>query len=191
MQKILISISKLRKTKTRIVVAIDGRGGAGKSTLARALVENLDSACLFEFDWFHLPKSEVTAEKRSDTERFIAEVVIPFKSGLCPLTFSKYNWGYLSGKPDGLDEVKYKLKSAEVLVVEGCNTLNPELSAHLDFCIWVDTDAEEALERGMRRDIEEYGLDPVKVTAAWKEWRNREEKSLEIDNRKLRADIVL
>ena len=54
-----------------------------------------------------------------------------------------------------------------------------------------DTPAEEALARGIRRDIEEYGLDPSRTTAAWAEWSAWERSALARDNRKLRADVVV
>jgi hypothetical protein len=43
----------------------------------------------------------------------------------------------------------------------------------------------------MRRDIEEYGLDPDRVRAAWTEWSGWEEESLARDDRRTRADIVV
>ena len=48
----------------RMVIAIDGRGGAGKSSLARKLVENLPAAAHIEYDWFHLPQKKLLADAK-------------------------------------------------------------------------------------------------------------------------------
>jgi uridine kinase len=106
------------------------------------------------------------------------------------MSFLRYNWGYLAGIPDGYHENPVTISDVEVLVLEGCETLHPSLVAHLDLRIWLDTPPEVALERGMRRDIDEYGLDPDRVGAAWMEWSVWEAESLARDDRRSRADIV-
>jgi uridine kinase len=171
-------------------IAIDGLGGAGKSSLARALCAELPGAVHVEFDWFHLPKSEVTGDTRFDSQRVQNDLIIPFRAGYREFVFKRYNWGYLSGSPDGLADEPIQLRGVEVLVLEGCGTLGPELSHLYDLRIWVDTPPAEALARGMRRDIEEYGLDPTRVKSAWEEWKQWESRALAHDDRRLRADIT-
>ena len=83
------------------------------------------------------------------------------------------------------------MENKEILVVEGCETLHPLLAPHFDLRIWLDTAPDLSLERGMRRDIEEYNLEPDKVITTWKEWSAWEAESLNNDDRRVRADIVL
>ena len=75
----------------RYAVAIDGRGGAGKSTLARMLCEALPELIHIEYDWFHLPAGEVCAERRYDRQRFQAELLEPFLSRSPRLEYRRYN----------------------------------------------------------------------------------------------------
>ncbi len=188
---IVSQVEELRRTRGRVVVAIDGRGGAGKSTLARALVEQLPRSAHIEHDWFHHTKNQVSTRGRFDHERLIAEVLSPFREGRNQLQFRRYNWGYLAGIPDGFHESPTTVSDVDIVVLEGCETLHHALIPHLDLRIWVDTSPELSLERGMRRDIEEYHLDPDRVSAAWKEWSTWEGESLARDNRRARADVVV
>lgn len=186
---ILATIDGLRVEKSRIVVAIDGRGGAGKSSLARALVERLPKSAHIEHDWFHLPKEHVVGAHRFDHQRLISEVILPFRSSAPKLTFLRYNWGYLAGIQDAFHETPIAIEDKEILVIEGCETLHQSLVPYLDLTIWVDTDPKVSLERGMRRDIDEYKLDPQTVRASWKEWSAWEAERLTHDDRRARADI--
>lgn len=180
----------LRRERDRVVIAIDGRGGAGKSSLARALVGRLSGSAHIEHDWFHLPRERVAEGRGFDHERLISEVIVPFRAGARELQFLRYNWGYLAGVPDGFHETPIVVSDAEMLVIEGCETLHRALAPHVDLRVWVDTPPDLSLERGMRRDIEEYHLDPERVRAAWKEWTEREFESLARDDRRAWADII-
>jgi len=192
MESLIIErIETLQAATPRLVIAIDGRGGAGKSSLARKVVAAVAGAVHVEFDWFHLPKADLRDEARFDAPRLIDEVLKPFRQGRRDLECHRYNWGYLSGAPDGLIDEPIRLHGVEIVVLEGCGVLSPELVNLYDLRIWLDTYAEEALARGMRRDIEEYGLDPARVQAAWEEWAQWEARALARDDRSLRADIRL
>jgi uridine kinase len=188
---IVLEVDGIRRAKGRVLVAVDGRGGAGKSTLARALVGRLSHSAHVEYDWFHLPKDQVSKERRFDHDRLIADVISPFRLGSGELTFRRYNWGYLAGIPDGFHETPISIPPVDILILEGCETLHPELLSHFDLRVWVDTAPSVALERGMRRDIEEYNLDPERVLAAWKEWSAWEDERLASDDRRGRATVFV
>jgi uridine kinase len=189
--KVVTHVERLRDQKSRLVIAIDGRGGAGKSSLARALVARLARSAHIEHDWFHLPKAQVVDAHRFDHARLISEVIVPFRSGTSKLSFRRYNWGYLADKPDGFHDDLTTIEDKEILIIEGCETLHKSLVCHLDLSIWVDTPPQVALERGIRRDIDEYKLDPDSVNAAWREWSVWESESLARDDRRARADLMI
>jgi len=170
------------------IIAIDGYGGAGKSTLARRLRDSVAGYEIIENDWFHLPRALLSQEHRFDAERLKREVLLPFKSGCDSLTFNRYNWGYLVGKPDECTD-PLTIHAAPGLIVEGCMTLAAELCPHYDLRIWVDTPQEIALEQGTRRDIEEYGIDSKKVEEMWGEWQEWEVTTMGLEDRRLRADL--
>lgn len=191
LSRILARLDAMQEKESRPIIAIDGRGGAGKSSLARAIAAVVPHAAHVEYDWFHLPQSEMSLEHRFDYRRLTAELLAPFRSGERDFQFKRYNWGYLSGSPDGYADEPITLRGVDVLILEGCRVLTPPILDFFDLKIWVDTAPEEALTRGMRRDIDEYGLDPVKVQVAWEEWTMWEAQELAREDRRARADIIL
>jgi uridine kinase len=184
-------ILEIRAGTPRFIVAIDGRGGAGKSSLARSIVALLGAAAHLEYDWFHLPQAELVTHERYDYKRLERDVLVPFKAGQRDFEIFRYNWGYLAGKPDGFAPEPVTLSGVDVIVLEGCRVLHPALIPSFDLAIWLDTDADEALRRGMRRDIEEYGLDPERVRKAWAEWSAWEREALQLDDRRRLADLII
>ena len=115
---------------------------------------------------------------------------MPFQAHADVLTLRKYNWGHLTGAADGLDPVVLTIARPALIIVEGCQVLSRETVECFDLRIWVDTPAAEALRRGMQRDVEEYGLDPVTIRQQWTAWARREQRMLAQDDRRLRADVI-
>jgi len=151
----------------------------------------LPASVHIEYDWFHLPKKELLANERYDNGRLIQELLRPFASGNTSLQFRKYNWGYLSGDADGVDSRLDSVDDVDILIIEGCELLNPTLLPFIDCSIWLDTGAKESLRRGVNRDIEEYGLEPTRVHRLWKEWTTRENDLLAKESRWLSADWIM
>lgn len=59
-------IGRMQKTIPRLIVAIDGLGGAGRSSLAHDLAAARTGARHVEYDWFISPHVEVRPERRFD-----------------------------------------------------------------------------------------------------------------------------
>lgn len=191
MKEILDRIIRIRATQSRVLVAIDGYGGAGKSTLARKLTKKLQCATQIEFDWFHLLRSEVNNDYRYDFKRFKDEIANPFLEGKETLRFKKYNWGYLAKEPEALTDETLSLKGVTLLIVEGCMTLSSNLSDLFALKVWVGDDPVQARNQGVRRDIDEYGLNEREVLDTWQEWREWESRCLAQENRIAIADIEI
>lgn len=187
--EVLAELEKLPGEK-RFIIAVDGRGGAGKSTFARNLVAAIPGAVHIEHDWFHLPKSQVSPEQRFDHNRLLQQVIQPFLAGRRSFSFPRYNWGYLAGIEDGFASEPIEICGADALVIEGCETLYSTLCSHYRLRIWIDTDPAESLRRGVQRDIQDYKLDPTRVHDCWREWVAREEEGLRRDDRRGRADLL-
>jgi len=188
---LLTTLKAMTGGPSSLIVAIDARGGAGKSSLARSITAAIRGAAHIEFDWFHLPRSQATPEQRFDHQRLRTEVLIPYAEGIRSFQLRRYNWGYLAGVEDGFHTEPVTLSSVTTLVIEGCETLHPELSPHYDVRIWLDTSAEESKLRGVQRDIEEYKLNPEKVNACWNEWVAREAQSSQLEERRCQADWII
>jgi uridine kinase len=191
LNEILLKIQAIRERQEKLIVAIDGFGGAGKSSLARSLESALGEAKHIEFDWYHFPRDQIRNDCRFDFQRFKHEVVEPFKANTARIQIGKYNWGYLAEKPEEIKPDSIGLAGVSCLLVEGVMTLSKELSDLTDLKIWVGIDVEECRKRGINRDIHKYGLKEKIVIPAWKEWADMEDRCLLIDDRRKRADIVI
>ncbi|MFE6964000.1 uridine kinase [Agromyces sp. NPDC057679] len=143
-------VSEARAAAERpIVVGISGYCGAGKSTLARALVARGGGGVVrIRGDDFLDPvRSHLRSSDWSGVERvrLADEVLRPFRER-GPGEFRPYDWS--AGR---LGEPR-PLPSAEVLVVDLIGFFHPETVELLDLRIWIDLDLETAARRGKARD---------------------------------------
>ncbi|MFC9560084.1 uridine kinase [Agromyces sp. NPDC056965] len=131
-----------------IVVGVSGYCGAGKSTLARSLVEHASDIVRLRGDDFLDP---VRSHRRSsdwngvERVRLADEVLSPFRDGRGGV-FRPYDWTRRRlGEPR-------PLPTADVLVVDLIGLFHPETVDLLDVRIWVDLDLSTAAARGKARD---------------------------------------
>jgi len=139
-------IKNRRLTKKPITIAIEGFGGAGKSTLARNLRDKLEDAYIIEIDDFFLKNAESNANKSNfDRERLKKQVLLPLKNGK-HATYQKLEWDTNTlSKFISVPDVKY-------LIIEGVSTFHPDIAGYMDYKIWVGTSKEVAKQRMVKRD---------------------------------------
>ena len=83
---IISQLEVSEKNNERVLLVIDGRCGAGKTTLASRISEEL-LCSVFHMDDFYLPAAEQTDERMKepggniDFDRFLSEVIKPLESG--------------------------------------------------------------------------------------------------------------
>ena len=139
---------ELRSRMPRAVVGISGFGGAGKSTLARRLVEAVPGAVRLRGDDFIVPSR---AGERSpdwamvDRVRLRTEVLEPFRAG-SPGRFRRYDWATSELLPSE------PLPDAGLLVVDAVGIFHPDLDGLIDLSVWTDVDLDTATARGKSRD---------------------------------------
>jgi uridine kinase len=135
-------------------------------------------------DDFYFPKKDRTADTLKatfdyDLERLQIEVIQPFLQAKESVNYLKYNWGDWAGVEfDGLSEVR-EYKFGDILIIEGCTTLNPKLANSVDYKIWVEKDNESAQNRALRRDINYYGLPKELVLPNTEIWGDKYVEYLE------------
>jgi uridine kinase len=144
-----------------LVVAIDGPGASGKSTIARALAAATPTALVHTDDFF-LP-SAGPAEGRKcldeyyDWRRLRAEALVPLLAGHAA-GFRQFHWKH--GVLDGATTVA----PAGLIVLEGVFSASPELSDLVDRAVFVET-AEPERRRRLRRQITPEEWDDHWLTA--------------------------
>ena len=160
---IVAAIEQRRAELGRVAVGISGYAGAGKSALARRLVDTLEDAVRVRGDDFLDP---VRSHQRSrdwdgvQRDRLRSEVLEPFRAGR-DVEVRPLDWNTRQlGEPTPLPR-------ASVLVIDAIGTFHSELLPWFDLTVWVDADLEQAQSRGMARD-RAAGLDHDRLwTEVW------------------------
>lgn len=142
------------------VIAIDGRSGGGKTTLARGLARELNAALLStdDFAWWH--------SLFDWTQMLLENAVAPLRLGL-PVEYTPDAWTE-RGRPGCISA-----RASEFVVIEGVGALQTAMREQVDVAIWVQSDAEEAKRRGLIRDLDERP-DPAEAERFWNEWQTAE-----------------
>jgi len=138
-------IGQHRHTRSYLLVAIDGGGGAGKSTLARNLADALGDATIVQMDDFYrpMPAAERAAltpgegvDRYFDWQRLRDSVLWPLRRG-ATARYRRYDWetGAIAG--DAVEVIP-----SGVILIEGVYSLRRELRDLYDLTIFVDAPAE-------------------------------------------------
>jgi uridine kinase len=167
----VVTMIMRRPGPTRLV-AIDGPGGAGKSTFATRLAEAAVGAPVIHTDDF------ASADNPIDWwPRLLAEVVEPLVSG-ASAHFRRYDWSTRS-----LAEW-ITVDPAPIVIIEGVSSGRSEWARHLSFVVWVETPRQVRLARGLERD----GADAI---GDWEGWMDGEDSFYARDPVRARADLVI
>ncbi|WP_432627883.1 uridine kinase family protein [Brotaphodocola sp.] len=150
---VMREIRGLQKLHPRVFVAVDGRCGAGKTTLAQEIRKQTGCA-LFHMDDFYLRMEQRTKERYEepggnvDRERFLEEVLTPLKTAKDGEILSYRP--FLCGKWVLGDPISEQVGS--LIVVEGSYSCHPELFDRYDLHVFVDIDPQTQQERILRRN---------------------------------------
>ncbi|MFJ4094139.1 uridine kinase [Kitasatospora sp. NPDC089913] len=180
----LQNLARTQEATTRII-AIDGTGGSGKTTLAAAVALNLDGAVIVHVDDFYRPmpdheREQLDAEqgyhRYFDWERLRDQVLIPLRDGQAA-RYQIYDW--TTGQLGAWREIA----SGTVVIVEGVYSTRPELARYYHFTAYVDTPRDVCLQRVRAR-----GENPE----AWIErWRAAEDYYLHTAWPQSRAKLLV
>ncbi|MGI6674430.1 MAG: uridine kinase family protein [Limnochordia bacterium] len=142
-------IERLLSRKQPLVVAIDGRSGSGKSSLAR-LLQEVYGCSTVSMDHFFLRPEQRTAARLNepggnvDYERFAEEVATKLK-GSEPFRYPVYNCQDGSLKPSPV------IEPGPLTVVEGCYSHHPAFAALFDLKVFLTVPPQVQRERILRR----------------------------------------
>ena len=157
--------------RTRIV-AVDGAGGAGKSTLAERLAAELEGAPVVHTDDF------ASWDDPLDWWlRLRDDVLVPLSRGQ-GARFRKSDWSGSGREEWG------EVAPAEFVVLEGVSASRDAFRPFLAYAIWVEAPRELRLARGLERDGES-------MRAQWEAWIAEEDAYVAAERPHERADAVV
>lgn len=181
--RLTAEIKHLLAEKGRVIVAIDGRCGSGKTTLAAQLQQEL-SAAVFHMDDFFLQPHQRTEQRlheaggNVDYERFLAEVLTPLMAGKA-VTYRPFSCAKQALEPP------VTVESCPLTVVEGSYACHPTLWEGYDLRVFLTVEPEEQLRRIRHRSGEE------KARVFAEKWIPLEERYFAAFDLERRCDMVL
>ena len=156
--QIVFEIRRLLKSKTPVLIALDGRSGTGKSTLAQAIAGRIESVIVVGDDFYSggnddawsgfSPKEKV--DKGIDWQRMRTQVLEPL------LAEKSASWHPLDFLPEigwiGWKDEVVSLEPAPVILLDGVYSTRPELSDLVDLAILVEADDQIRRKRLVVRE---------------------------------------
>lgn len=175
--EIVMLIEKKLRIKGQCIIAIDGRCGSGKTTLAKMLKGYFDCN-VFHADDFYIPfeKRKENRIGNLDTERLKEEVIKPLRE--------KKSFSYrpfLCMKGTFLEAVEVESKS--VAIIEGSYSCQSGLFDFYDIHIFLDIDKNTQQKRLREREGEE------KLVAFNERWIPMEERYFALSEIKYKCEI--
>jgi predicted kinase len=152
---------------TRPVVLIDGRSGAGKTTLARELAPLL-GAQLVSLDDLYPGWGGLEAGSRAVHETVLRAVDPGWR-----------RWDWASARPAEWHPVDPELP----IVVEGCGALSRANRELATFGIWVELSAAERRRRALEREPD--------FAPHWREWAAQEREHAAREHTRALAGVVV
>ena len=139
--------------KDFLLVAIDGRCGSGKTTLAQKL-QSLCDCSVIHMDHFYPRMEQRTAARLAepggnlDRERFLEEVMLPLKRRDAFLYRPYVPWEQRMGEP-------IRIEPRRVNILEGSYSCHPELYDSYDLRVFLTVDSAEQIRRIRQRNGED------------------------------------
>lgn len=162
-------------TRRPWLVGIDGRSGAGKTSLAEQLAEVLRP--VRDVTLFHMEDLYPGWDGlRPGTRTYVEEVLTPLRAGL-DAEWSAWDW--VTGSP-GTPRLT---RVAEVVVLEGVGACSAAARALLDVSVWVELPTALRYDRALSRDGSYYA-------EHWDRWAAQEDAYLAEDHVWEQVDIL-
>lgn len=154
------------------IIAVDGLGGAGKSTFAARLAKELAGAQVLQTDDFASWDNPLNW-----WPRLVKEVLEPLSHNQ-PARYRRTDWGNPDHQEWG------ELTPAECVILEGVSASREAFQPFLTYSVWIETPRELRLTRGLERDGEQ-------ARAQWEQWMADEDDYVRREKPGERADLVL
>ncbi|MEE8331363.1 MAG: uridine kinase [Acidimicrobiia bacterium] len=158
-----------------LIIGIAGGSGSGKTTVASALVDGLDSSgvAIIQHDSYYRDHPDLSHDQRAalnfdHPDAFETELLVEHLQALRKndhIDKPQYNFATHRRLPETVS-----VEPCKVVVVEGILVLvEPELRDMFDLRIFVDTDADIRFIRRLQRDVKDRGRSVESVTTQYLE----------------------
>jgi uridine kinase len=170
-------VDRLQRAPARAtrVLAIEGRSGSGKTSLATALSSALGSAPIVHVDDLYPGWDGLAAS----IPRLVDGVLRPLAEGR-PMSYRRYDWE----RSEDADRVVVPDPVVPTLIVEGIGAGARPCAPYLSVLVWLDAPDNVRFERAMTRDGDTY-------RPHWQRWADQEERYLADHDPRGRADVRL
>ncbi len=134
----------------KIIIAIDGMSGSGKTTFANALAEDLSATLIHMDDFFLRPEQRTdkrlnTIGGNADVERLLEEVILPV-----------YKGNSFIYKPFDCHKMDFSqaqtINPENIVIIEGSYSCHPEIFDFIDLHIFLYTDTVNQIIRILNRN---------------------------------------
>jgi para-aminobenzoate synthetase len=161
-------------TPAPVIIAIDGRSGAGKTTLAIELAARLrehHKVALFHLEDIYPGWNGLAA----GIERYVSTVLEPLRRGQ-PAEWVSWDW---NRHYDGATRTTLP---AEIVLVEGVGAAAAAARPFLHAAVWAESPEQDRRRRALERDGASY--EPY-----WDQWAAQEQEWLAADDVPANADV--
>lgn len=152
-EELLDCIEELKRGGQTVLIALDGRCAAGKTTLAAHLC-GLTDGTVFHMDDYFLQPFQRTRERLDtpggnvDYERFREEILLPLAQGAREICYRPYNC-----RTQKLEE-SISVEVKQVVIAEGSYSCHPALWDAYTLRVFLDVEPEEQMRRIVHREGE-------------------------------------
>lgn len=152
------------------LIAVDGCGGAGKTTLAARLAEELQAVVI------HTDEFASSDNPLNWWPEMLERALKPLAAGEVA-HYQPTTWG-------GEERTPVLIEPGGTVVLEGVTASRTAFRPYLAYSIWIETDRAVRLQRGIDRDGEE-------ARAQWEEWMAAEDRYVESEKPAEHVNVVL
>lgn len=181
LETIAEKIKQFQPTLDRpVLIAVEGFGGAGKTTFANNLAKHLKHAYVVSMDDFIIKDRIEEASWDNgvfDRRRLEAQILKPLREGR-EARYQKLIWDSETlSDPVTVPHVRY-------VIIEGITSYHSDIAHYYDIKIWIHAPIEVAAERGKSRDAGNEN------EAKWGIWANNDRIYQEKYHPEKQADFI-
>jgi uridine kinase len=172
---------KNRSTKSSIIfIAIDGKGGAGKSTLSQQLCDELNVGVIHTDDFTTFDKPAYDG-----SDLVIEKVFKPIVDGHRKLSYKRLQvW---PGEPSFVEDQII----SDIMLIEGCGVSCEKFRPYLSYVVTIKLDDSVRIKRIIERDVVDGGRSSEENDRIGKLWEEKGNEYFSKDNPFSRSDAIV